>query len=148
MKSKNLIQNLFVATLVAGLIFQQSVVANAVCKKWTYDFSEKVTYSDTALEACKKYVKEKYTNDNYAASVEPTNDPEVQRCSAGDTYFGLVYLKECATCCKKPSQSQPVLGQSASCSVSRPENNLSDKDGMFGGTAKQAIEKKLEKNKV
>lgn len=151
MKTKNTIRYLFVTAFVSAL-FQQAIVANAAdCKKWTYDFSEKVTYSDTALEACKKYVKEKYTNDNYAASVEPTNDPETQRCSAGDTYFGLVYLKECSTCCKKPanspSQPQPVLSQSASCSVSRPANNVSDKDGMFSDTVKRTIEKKLAKFK-
>lgn len=118
-----MIRNLLVAAFVAGLLFQQTIVAYATdCKKWTYDFSETVTYSNTALEACKKYVREKYTNDNYAASVEATNDPEMQRCSAGDTYIGLVYLKECAACCKKPSQ-QSVLRQSV---LSNPFDKISN----------------------
>jgi len=67
-------------------------------KKWTYDFSEKVKYFETPLEACKSYVKEKYPSDNYKASIEVTNDPETYRCSADGTYFGLVYKKECKPC--------------------------------------------------
>ncbi len=67
-------------------------------KKWTYDFSERVKYFDTPLEACKSYVKEKYPSDNYKASIEVTNDPETYRCSAEGTYFGLVYKRECKSC--------------------------------------------------
>lgn len=63
-------------------------------KKWTYDFSETVKYFDTPLEACKSYVKEKYPADNYKASIEATNDPETYRCSADETYIGLVYKRE------------------------------------------------------
>jgi len=85
------------------------------CKKWTYDFSEVVKYSETSLEACKNYVKEKYPNDNYKASVEATNDSETYRCSADETYIGIVYQRECESCCKKPSQAgMPALpGMSA-----------------------------------
>ena len=74
------------------------------CKKWTYDFSEVVKYSETPLEACKNYVKEKYPNDNYKPSVEATNDPETYRCSASETYIGVVYMRECESCCKSPTQ--------------------------------------------
>jgi hypothetical protein len=77
----------------------------AKCKKWTYDFSEVVKYSDTALEACKSYVKEKYPSDDYKASVEATNDAETYRCSADETYIGLVYKRECDSCCNKPSRA-------------------------------------------
>ena len=82
------------------------------CKKWTYDFSEVVRYFDAPLDACKSYVKEKYPNDNYQASVEATNDAETYRCSADATYIGLVYLRACESCCKKPSHafsSQPYF---------------------------------------
>lgn len=86
-----------------------AIVANdqrPKCKKWTYDFSEVVKYAETPLDACKNYVKEKYPNDNYRASVEATNDPETYRCSASETYIGVVYQRECETCCKKPTQPQ------------------------------------------
>lgn len=62
-------------------------------KKWSYDFSENVKYFDTPLEACKSYVKEKYPNDNYKAAIEATKDPETYRCSADETYIGLVYKR-------------------------------------------------------
>ena len=95
--------------LVFGLLMLGfTMIANgqkARCKKWTYDFSEIVKYSETPLEACKNYVKEKYPNDNYKASVEATGDPETFRCSAGDTYIGLVYQRACESCCKKPEQA-------------------------------------------
>lgn len=83
-----------------------STIANGQktkCKKWTYDFSETVKYFDAPLEACKSYVKEKYPNDNYKASIEATNDAESFRCSADGDYFGLVYKRECDSCCDKPS---------------------------------------------
>lgn len=90
----------FALFIICVLLF--AVVANgqkAKCKKWTYDFSEVVKYLDTPQEACKAYVKEKYPNDNYKASVEATNDPESFRCSADETYIGIVYKRECASCC-------------------------------------------------
>lgn len=77
----------------------------AKCKKWTYDFSETVKYFDTPQEACKAYVKEKYPSNNYKAIVEATNDAETFRCSADDTYIGVVYKRECDSCCNKPTQS-------------------------------------------
>jgi len=75
------------------------------CKSWTYDFSEVVKYSETPLAACQNYVKEKYPNENYKASVEATGDREIFRCSGDDTYIGIVYQKECRDCCQKPSQN-------------------------------------------
>jgi hypothetical protein len=90
--------------LILSLAF--AMVANGQkpkCKKWTYDFSEVVKYFETPLEACKSYVKEKYPNGNYQASIEATSDPETNRCSAGDTYIGVVYKRECDNCCKKPT---------------------------------------------
>lgn len=108
MKRKSLIRGLLNAALVVGLMFQQAVAmqsATAACKKWTYDHSETVKYSDTPLKACENYVKEKYPNDNEKASIEATNDPEMYRCSGGSTYIGIVYLRECANCCKKPAFS-------------------------------------------
>lgn len=93
-----------VLSILLTLPFAASAQRTA-CKKWTYDHSETVRYSDTALGACKSYVKEKYPNDNYAAAVEATNDPKMFRCSAGDTYIGIVYLRECESCCKTPSHS-------------------------------------------
>jgi hypothetical protein len=62
-------------------------------KKWTYDFSETVKYFDTPLDACKGYVKEKYPSFNYKASIEATKDPETYRCSADETYIGVVYKR-------------------------------------------------------
>jgi|GEM_PF-5583443 len=99
--------------VVFTLLF--AVVANgqkAKCKKWSYDFSETVKYFDTPQEACKAYVKEKYPNDNYKASVETTNDAETYRCSADDTYIGLVYKRECDSCCKPIVEGRtPTLHQ-------------------------------------
>lgn len=86
-----------------------AVVANgqkAKCKKWTYDFSEVVKYFETPQEACKAYVKEKYPTDNYKASVEATNDAETYRCSADETYIGLVYKRECDSCCNTRTPEQ------------------------------------------
>jgi hypothetical protein len=104
-----------VLSLILGLSFVMVAYGQKPnCKKWTYDFSEVVKYFETPLDACKSYVKEKYPNDNYQASIEPTNDPETHRCSAGETYIGLVYKRECRACCKKPSHS----------SRGRPQLNL------------------------
>ena len=93
--------------LIVVLALPFAFVANGQkpkCKKWTYDFSEVVKYSETPLDACKNYVREKYPNDNYKASVEATNDPETYRCSASETFIGVVYQRECDSCCKKPTQ--------------------------------------------
>ncbi|MGI8641839.1 MAG: hypothetical protein ACR2MG_18065 [Pyrinomonadaceae bacterium] len=87
--------------LIIALFLLFGIIANSQSvkqKKWTYDFSEVIKYFDTPLEACQSYTKEKYPNDNYKASVEATNDPETYRCSADDTYFGLVYKTECKSC--------------------------------------------------
>jgi hypothetical protein len=95
--------------LILVLALPFAIVANGQrpkCKKWTYDFSEVVKYAETPLDACKNYVKEKYPNDNYKASVEATNDPETYRCSASETFIGVVYKRECESCCKRPSQPQ------------------------------------------
>lgn len=97
--------------VICVLMFGVTMIADGqkvTCKKWTYDFSEVVKYSETPLDACKNYVKEKYPNDNYKASVEATNDAETFRCSAGDTYIGVVYKRECQTCCKKPAQATGI----------------------------------------
>jgi hypothetical protein len=94
--------------VICMLMFGLTLMANGqkvACKKWTYDFSDVVKYSETPLDACKNYVKEKYPNDNYKASVEATNDAETFRCSASDTYIGVVYKRACETCCKKPAQA-------------------------------------------
>jgi hypothetical protein len=74
--------------IVFALLF--TTIANSQkvkCKKWTYDFSETVKYFDT---------------------VEATNDAETFRCSADDTYIGVVYKRECASCCK-PLESISTL---------------------------------------
>ena len=103
-----LARRLMVVSLLA-LAF--TLVANGQkpkCKKWSYDFSEVVKYFDTPLDACKSYVKEKYPNDNYPASVEAANDPEIFRCSAGETYIGVVYQRECESCCKKTARASQL----------------------------------------
>ncbi len=103
--SEKIIRRLILTCLLACSFALVASGQKAKCKKWTYDFSEVVKYFDTPLDACKSYVKEKYPNANYKASVEAANDPEIFRCSADATYIGLVYQKECESCCKKTSQS-------------------------------------------
>ena len=93
-------QLLIIATVCAMVANAQK----AKCKKWTYDFSETVKFFDTSLEACKSYVKDKYPKDKYRATVEAASDPEMNRCSADETYVGIVYKRECDSCCNKPSQ--------------------------------------------
>jgi hypothetical protein len=89
----------FVLAIVFAVCFTMAASGqSSQGKKWTYDFSEKVKFFDTPLEACKSYSKEKYPSDNYKASIEATNDPETYRCSADGTYFGLVYKRECKPC--------------------------------------------------
>lgn len=105
------IGRVFVLFIVFALFFTAVAKGQkAKCKKWTYDFSEVVKYFDTPQEACKAYVKEKYPNDNYKAVVEATKDAETFRCSADDTYMGVVYKRECDSCCSKPQALQTRPG--------------------------------------
>ena len=95
---RKVIKRLVLVFAVAACFTAAAAGQGSQRKKWTYDFSETVRYFDTPLEACKSYVKEKYPADNYKASIEATNDPETYRCSADETYFGLVYKRECKSC--------------------------------------------------
>jgi len=90
----------FALFIVFAFVF--AIIANAqgVKCKWTHDIvddSGKTEYFETPLDACKDYVKDKYPNDNYKASIEATNSPDMFRCSAGDTYIGLVSREGCSS---------------------------------------------------
>ncbi|GEM_PF-3292080 len=93
--------------LIALFMFIFTIVVNGqgVKCKWTHDImddSGKTEYFETPLEACKDYVKDKYPNENYKATIEPTNSPDMYRCSAGDTYIGLVSKEGCNSFSDEP----------------------------------------------